>query len=46
MGTPEGRDVTVTGGSRGFGLGIVEALVDRRARVTVVARVPGSLDAV
>ena len=30
--------VVVTGGSRGLGLAIVEALVARRARVTVVAR--------
>jgi NAD(P)-dependent dehydrogenase (short-subunit alcohol dehydrogenase family) len=34
----EGRRVLVTGGSRGLGLGIVEALVARKARVTVVAR--------
>jgi NAD(P)-dependent dehydrogenase (short-subunit alcohol dehydrogenase family) len=42
----EGRLVVVTGGSRGVGLGIVEALVARRARVTVVARDPGRLGAV
>src|SRR5262249_59922692 len=30
--------VVVTGGSRGLGLGIVEALVDRGDQVTVVAR--------
>ncbi|MDB4943312.1 MAG: putative short-chain dehydrogenase [Labilithrix sp.] len=33
-----GRKVVVTGGSRGLGLGIVEALVARKAQVTVVAR--------
>ncbi len=32
------RRVIVTGGSSGLGLGIVEALVARKARVTVVAR--------
>ena len=32
------KNVVVTGGSRGLGLGIVEALVARGARVTVVAR--------
>lgn len=34
----EGKSVVVTGGSRGLGLGLVEALVEQRARVTVVAR--------
>ena len=34
----EGRRALVTGGSRGVGLGIVEALVARGAKVTVVAR--------
>lgn len=34
----ENMPVVVTGGSRGLGLGLVEALVSRRARVTVVAR--------
>jgi NAD(P)-dependent dehydrogenase (short-subunit alcohol dehydrogenase family) len=32
------KSVVVTGGSRGLGFGVVEALVDRGARVTVVAR--------
>jgi NAD(P)-dependent dehydrogenase (short-subunit alcohol dehydrogenase family) len=36
----------VTGGSRGLGLGLVEALVARGARVTVVARTAGDLDRV
>jgi len=36
----------VTGGSRGLGLGLVEALVDRGAKVTVVARTQADLDAV
>lgn len=34
----EGRRVIVTGGTRGVGLGIVEALVARHAKVTVLAR--------
>jgi NAD(P)-dependent dehydrogenase (short-subunit alcohol dehydrogenase family) len=38
MQTLEQRRVLVTGGSRGLGLGVVEALVARGARVTVVAR--------
>jgi NAD(P)-dependent dehydrogenase (short-subunit alcohol dehydrogenase family) len=42
----EGRKVIVTGGSRGFGLGIVEALVGRKARVTAVARDAGRLSEV
>jgi NAD(P)-dependent dehydrogenase (short-subunit alcohol dehydrogenase family) len=32
------KNVVVTGGSRGLGLGLVEALVDHGAKVTVVAR--------
>src|SRR5204863_22300 len=32
------KDVVVTGGSRGLGLGLVEALVGHGAKVTVVAR--------
>jgi NAD(P)-dependent dehydrogenase (short-subunit alcohol dehydrogenase family) len=39
------KNVVVTGGSRGLGLGLVEALVDQGARVTVVARNADSLDA-
>lgn len=38
MTTLEGQKVVVTGGSRGLGLGIVEALVAQKAHVTVVAR--------
>ena len=34
----QGERVVVTGGSRGLGLGIVEALVAGGARLTVVAR--------
>jgi NAD(P)-dependent dehydrogenase (short-subunit alcohol dehydrogenase family) len=43
MGTLEGQKVVVTGGSRGLGLGIVEALVAQKAQVTVVARDPDRL---
>lgn len=39
----EGQRVLVTGGSRGLGLGIVEALVAHKARVTVLARDPARL---
>ena len=39
----EDRRVVVTGGSRGLGLGIVEALAARKAKVTVVARDRGRL---
>src|SRR5437868_4371525 len=38
MRTLEGRRILVTGGSRGLGLGIVEALVERKAQLAVVAR--------
>jgi NAD(P)-dependent dehydrogenase (short-subunit alcohol dehydrogenase family) len=38
METLEGRKVLITGGSRGLGLGVVEALVARHADVTVIAR--------
>jgi NAD(P)-dependent dehydrogenase (short-subunit alcohol dehydrogenase family) len=37
------KTVVVTGGSRGLGLGLVEALVNRGTRVTVVARDPAVL---
>lgn len=40
------KNVVVTGGSRGLGLGLVEALVAQGAKVTVVARRADSLDAV
>jgi NAD(P)-dependent dehydrogenase (short-subunit alcohol dehydrogenase family) len=43
MVTLEGQKVVVTGGSRGLGLGIVEALVAQKAHVTVVARDPDRL---
>ena len=40
------KTIVVTGGSRGLGLGLVEALVDQGARVTVVARDSAALAAV
>jgi len=40
------KRVVVTGGSRGLGLGLVEALAGRGARAWVVARDAGALDAV
>lgn len=46
MQTLEGSRAIVTGGSRGLGLGLVEALVARKARVTVLARDVERLDAV
>lgn len=42
----KGKNVLVTGGSRGLGLGLVEALVAQGARVTVVARDANALEAV
>jgi NAD(P)-dependent dehydrogenase (short-subunit alcohol dehydrogenase family) len=38
------KRVLVTGGSRGLGLGIVEALVDEGAKVWIVARDPADLE--
>jgi len=43
MQTLKDQRIVVTGGSRGLGLGIVEALVARGGRVTVVARDPDRL---
>jgi NAD(P)-dependent dehydrogenase (short-subunit alcohol dehydrogenase family) len=40
------KNVLVTGGSRGLGLGLVEALVAHGARVTVVARSADALESV
>ena len=40
------KTIAVTGGSRGLGLGLVEALVGQGAKVTVVARDPAALAAV
>jgi NAD(P)-dependent dehydrogenase (short-subunit alcohol dehydrogenase family) len=40
------KTVVVTGGSRGLGLGLVEALVAQGAKVTVVARGADALEAV
>lgn len=40
------KKIVVTGGSRGLGLGLVEALVEHDARVTVVARGAEALEAV
>jgi NAD(P)-dependent dehydrogenase (short-subunit alcohol dehydrogenase family) len=40
------KKVVVTGGSRGLGLGLVEALVAHGARVTVVARDANALESV
>jgi NAD(P)-dependent dehydrogenase (short-subunit alcohol dehydrogenase family) len=44
--TLKDRRVVVTGGSRGLGLGVVEALVGQGAKVWVVARGAGDLEAV
>jgi NAD(P)-dependent dehydrogenase (short-subunit alcohol dehydrogenase family) len=38
MQTLEGQEILIVGGSRGLGLGVVEAVVARNANVTVVAR--------
>ena len=43
---PKDKSIVVTGGSRGLGLGLVEALVDAGAKVTVVARGADALGAV
>jgi NAD(P)-dependent dehydrogenase (short-subunit alcohol dehydrogenase family) len=40
------KTIVVTGGSRGLGLGLVEALVDQGAKATVVARDQAALTAV
>src|SRR5712671_2939076 len=40
------KSIVVTGGSRGLGLGLVEALVEQGAKVTVVARDQAALAAV
>ena len=40
------KTIVVTGGSRGLGLGLVEALVAQGARVTVVARESDALESV
>ena len=40
------KNVVVTGGSCGLGLGLVEALVAHGARVTVVARSADALESV
>jgi len=42
----QGLPVLVTGGSRGLDLGLVEALVARKAKVTVISGGRGDLDAV
>ena len=44
--TLKDKSAVVTGGSRGLGLGLVEALVAHGARVTVVARGAEALDSV
>jgi NAD(P)-dependent dehydrogenase (short-subunit alcohol dehydrogenase family) len=44
--TLKDNTIVVTGGSRGLGLGLVEALVTHGAKVTVVARDPEALEAV
>ena len=42
----QNQNVVVTGGSRGLGLGVVEALAARGAKVTVVARTRSDLEQV
>jgi NAD(P)-dependent dehydrogenase (short-subunit alcohol dehydrogenase family) len=42
----QNQTAVVTGGSRGLGLGLVEALVERGAKVTVVARTASDLESV
>ena len=44
--TLKDKTIVVTGGSRGLGLGLVEALVDQGAKVTVVARGADALGSV
>jgi NAD(P)-dependent dehydrogenase (short-subunit alcohol dehydrogenase family) len=44
--TLKDKTIVVTGGSRGLGLGLVEALVDQGAKVTVVARDKAALASV
>lgn len=46
MGQLNNLKAVVTGGSRGLGLGLAEALVDEGAEVTVVARDRGELEAI
>ena len=43
---PKDKKAVVTGGSRGLGLGLVEALVAHGAKVTIVARDPEALASV
>ena len=46
MSLKDKKTIVVTGGTRGLGLGLVEALVDQSAKVTVVARDQAALAAV